>query len=162
MSFPAFLDRPQIVSRETHNRLAMDEFHRWGGTLQDDFLRVWSENLSQLLGTSRVLVFPSEIRYPLDVRIAADVLAFERDADGQALLKVRWTLLDGSAEQVRSVRETLYRRPILPPGDANASIAALSQTLADFSQDVAETLRALPRATQTPTPISPPTLEPLP
>ena len=24
----------------------MDEFNRWGGTVQDDFLRVWGENLS--------------------------------------------------------------------------------------------------------------------
>lgn len=142
VTFPVFLDRPQIVSRETDNRLAIDEFNRWGGTLQDDFLRVWSENLVALLGTSRIIVFPSEIRYRLDFRVAADILAFEGTAEGQALLKVRWSLLDADLNQVLSVREQSYRRAIRPPGDEEALIAALSETLADFSRDVAKTLAA--------------------
>ncbi|WP_338114169.1 PqiC family protein [Thiorhodococcus mannitoliphagus] len=145
VSFPVFLDRPQIVSRETGNRLKVDEFQRWGGTVQDDFLRVWSENLAVLLGTSQIIIFPSEIRYPLDFRVAADVLAFEGTAEGQALLKVRWTVLDAGLDRVLRVREQEYRRPIQAPGDDNAMIAALSATLADFSEDVAETLRRLPR-----------------
>ncbi len=145
MTFPVFLDRPQIVSRESVNRLAIDEFQRWGGTLQDDFLRVWSENLALLLGTSRILIFPSEVRYPLDYRISADILAFEGTADRQALLKVRWSVLDPGLNQVLSVRETTYRRPLEAPGDRNALIAALSATLADFSRDVATVTQALPR-----------------
>ena len=145
VTFPVFLDRPQIVSRASGNRLNVDEYNRWGGTLQDDFLRVWSENLALLLGTSRLLVFPSEIRYPLDVRVAAEVLAFEGTGDGQALLKVRWVLLDGYSEQVVAVRETSYRRPWSGMRDSEALIAALSETLAAFSRDVASEVRALPR-----------------
>ncbi|MBK1720713.1 PqiC family protein [Thiocystis violacea] len=152
VTFPVFLDRPQIVSRESDNRLAVDEFHRWGGTVQDDFLRVWSENLAVLLGTSRIIVFPSEIRYPLDFRVAADVLAFEGTADGQALLKVRWTVLDAGIDQVLRVQERSYRQPMAPPGDESAMIAALSASLGDFSRDVAQTLQALPRPPQSPNP----------
>ncbi|MBK1718678.1 PqiC family protein [Thiocystis violacea] len=145
VTFPVFLDRPQIVSRASANRLAMDEYQRWGGTLQDDFLRVWSENLALLLGTSRILIFPSEIRYPLDFRIAADILAFEGTADGHALLKVRWFVLDAELDRVLSAHETAYRRPLSPPGDAEAQLAALSLALADFSREVAAVLRTLPK-----------------
>ena len=111
VTFPVFLDRPQIVSRDAGNRLAVDEFNRWGGTLQDDFLRVWSENLAHLLGTSRILIFPSEIRYPLDFRIAADVLAFEGTPDGQAVLKVRWAVLDPISNRCWPCARTRYRQP---------------------------------------------------
>jgi len=145
VSFPVFLDRPQIVAREGGNRLTIDEFHRWGGTLQDDFLRVWSENLALLLGTSRILVFPSDIRYPLDFRVAAEVLAFEGTQGGDALLKVRWFVLDPDLDRVLQVREDVYRRPWDSSGDPGASIAALSGALADFSRDVAAALRTLPR-----------------
>lgn len=145
VSFPVFLDRPQLVSRLTDNRLEVDELNRWGGTIQDDFLRVLSENLGLLLGTSRIIVFPSEIRFPLDFRVAADVLAFEAMPDGQALLKIRWVALDGASDRVLVMREQSYRRPIQPPGDDNAMIAALSGALGAFSRDLAETLRALPR-----------------
>jgi uncharacterized lipoprotein YmbA len=161
VTFPQFLDRPQIVARDSANRLSLNEFHRWGGTVQDDFLRVWGENLGYLLGTSRVLAAPSEVRIPLDFRIAAEVLAFEGTPGNEALLKVRWSVLDPYLERTLASREDAYRCPIKAPPptqgtvqvlsgkapDQNyqAVVAALSQCLGDFSQDVAEVVRTLPR-----------------
>ncbi len=156
VSFPVFLDRPQIVTRAAGNRLTLDEFHRWGGTLQDDFMRVWSENLARLLGTSRILVLPSEVRYPLDFRITADVLAFNGTADDQALLKVRWIVFDPNLDQALVVRENSYRRPLAEPKDENALITALSATLADFSQDVATLVQGLPKPKPKPEPTQTP------
>jgi uncharacterized lipoprotein YmbA len=152
VTFPTFLDRPQIVVRDSGNRLDLDEYHRWGGTLQDDFLRVWSENLAYLVGTSRIVIFPSEVRYPLDFRVTADVLAFERGAAGDAVLKVRWAVLDPYLEQAQAVYETAYRQPLAAPGDEGALVAAMSATLASFSQDVADALQRLPRPEQPPKP----------
>jgi uncharacterized lipoprotein YmbA len=142
--FPEFLDRPQIVSRAGANRLALDEFHRWGGSLQDDFLRVLGENLGYLLRTSRILVEPAEARFPLDYRVIADVLSFEGTPDGEARFKVRWGVLDPYLEQVLVVREDTYRSPAGGEGQ-EAMIAALSETLAAFSRDVADQLRRLPK-----------------
>ncbi len=144
VTFPAFLDRPQIVSRDADNRLAVDEYNRWGGTIQDDFLRVWSENLSYLVGTSRILLYPSEVRYPLDFRITADILTFEGTPGGEAVLKVRWAVLDPLLERALAVHENTYRRPLRPPADQPALIAAMSAVLGAFSTDVAAVLRALP------------------
>jgi len=143
VTFPAFLDRPQIVSRDAGNRLAVDEYNRWGGTIQDDFLRVWSENLAYLVGTSRILLFPSEVRYPLDFRITADILTFEGTIGGEAVLKVRWAVLDPLLERALAVHENTYRQPLRPPADQAALIAAMSAALGAFSADVAAALRAL-------------------
>ncbi len=152
VSFPVFLDRPQIVVRTPGNRLELDEFHRWGGTLQDDFLRVWSENLSHLLGSSRIVIYPSEVRYPLDFRVTADVLAFEGTPEGEAVLKVRWAVLDPYLEQALALRENAYRQPLAEPRDESALIAALSAALANFSQDVASVVKTLPKPVQPPRP----------
>jgi uncharacterized protein len=152
VTFPGFLDRPQIVSRDPDNRLAMDEFNRWGGTLQDDFVRVWSENLVRLIGTSRIVIFPTEVRYPLDFRITADVLAFEGSATGEAVLKVRWSVLDPTLTEALAVAENTYRQPVRPPADRAALIAALSAALGAFSRDVAGVVRGLPRPTPPPKP----------
>lgn len=145
VNFPQFLDRPQIVTRDAGNRLAIDEFHRWGGTIQDDFLRVWIENMSALLGTTSVFAVPNEVRYPLDFRVTADVLAFEGTYDGYAVLRARWIVLDHRTDQVLRVEDTHYRRPLAEPKDEGALIAAMSETLGDFSRDVAATLRQLPK-----------------
>jgi uncharacterized lipoprotein YmbA len=142
--FPDFLDRPQIVSRAGSNRLALDELHRWGGSLQDGFLRVFGENLAHLLGTSQILVYPAEVRYPVQFRVIGNVLRFEGGADGQAVLKVRWAVVDPYSERPLMVRESVYRNRIKGEGRA-ALVAALSASLGDFSREVADTLRQLPK-----------------
>ncbi|WP_462320114.1 PqiC family protein [Halochromatium sp.] len=163
--FPQFLDRPQLVVRDGSNRLELEEFNRWGGTLQDDFLRVWGENLGYLLDTSRILIFPSESRAPLDFRITAEVVNFEGRQDGEAVLKVRWAVMDPRLEQTLASRDDLYRCPIRPiPAttdrgqmqvlglmaadtgqDSEAIVAAMSRCLGRFSRDVAEVLKGLPK-----------------
>ncbi|MBK5931307.1 PqiC family protein [Halochromatium salexigens] len=161
--FPQFLDRPQLVVRDGSNRLELEEFNRWGGTLQDDFLRVWGENLGHLLDTSRILIYPSESRMPLDFRITAEVVSFEGRQGGDATLKVRWAVMDPRLEQSLASREDLYRCPIapLPRGagqeqsepaadrmlaadQSEAMVAAMSRCLGRFSEDVAEVLSQLP------------------
>ncbi|TVQ87899.1 MAG: membrane integrity-associated transporter subunit PqiC [Chromatiaceae bacterium] len=162
VELPQFLDRPQLVARAGENQVTMDEFHRWAGTLEDDFLRVWGENLSHLLGTSRVLVFPREARLRPDFRITAEVLSFEAQDPAEVALRVRWTVLDAFLEQTLVAREDNYRCAIVPAAMAPASggraaaaaaaavasdatVAALSRCLGDFSRDVAGAIRTLPR-----------------
>ena len=145
VTFPQFLDRPQIVAREGANRLSLDELHRWGGSLQDEFLRVWSENLAVLLETSRILVFPSEVRAPVDFRILATVLAFEGTPDREAALKVRWVVQDGQGDRVLAVREDRYASPLRQGGGEEALVAAMSECLGAFSRDVADVVRGLPK-----------------
>ena len=142
--FPRFLDRPQFVSRDGENRLVIDEFHRWGGTLQDDFLRVIGENLAYLLGTSRVVVLPSDARFTLDYRLSADVLSFEGVDERQATLKLRWMITDPSLTKVYALHESVYQTSLPNPEDPGSLAAALSKTLAAFSRDLADLLRTLP------------------
>jgi uncharacterized lipoprotein YmbA len=144
VGFPAFLDRPQIVSRAGANRLDLDELHRWGGSLQDDFLRVLGENLAHLLGTSRIQVYPADVRFPLDFRVIADVLTFEATAAGDAVLKVRWAVLDPYLEQALVVRETAHHRQV-SGGGQEAMVRALSETVGDLSREIAGVLRRSPR-----------------
>jgi uncharacterized lipoprotein YmbA len=136
--FPQFLDRPQLVTRDGSNRLKVDEFHRWGGTVQDDFLRVWGENVAHLLGTSRVLVFPSESRMPLDFRITAEVIAFEGRADDSAVLKVRWAVMDDRLERVLAAREDAYRCPVRPPASVPRPAGSAAAASAPASSGNAE------------------------
>jgi uncharacterized lipoprotein YmbA len=165
--FPQFLDRPQLVVRDSANRLTLEEFNRWGGTVQDDFLRVWGENLAYLLDTSRILIFPSESRMPLDFRVTAEVVSFEGRADADAVLKVRWSVMDERLQRALASREDVYRCPIgtldegetagarigfgrgaktgLSPQRSEATVAAMSRCLGRFSEDVATLIRALPK-----------------
>lgn len=143
LALPDYLDRPQMVSGVGAQRIEVDEFQRWGGSLRDDIANTLGENLAYLLGTSRVVVLSSEFKLPVRYRLAVNILRFEADNEGQASLKVRWALLDSNAEVALAVRESDYRRSF-DRVDQDAKVSALSATLADFSREVADTIRFLP------------------
>lgn len=145
IEFPDYLDRPQLVSRAGAHRLSVDELHRWGGSLPEDFLRVLSENLAQLLGTSRIVLLPGEARFPLDYQLIAEVLAFEADEGGAAVLRVRWAVLDPEQGGALRVRETSHRQP-LAGSEPEDRVRGLSEALAAFSREVAAELQSLGRA----------------
>ncbi len=111
VTLPDFLDRPQLVDRSGANRLEVDEFQRWGGSLRADIVNILSENLAHLLGTSRVLILPAEVRVPVQYRLVADILRFEPGDDGHAHLKVRWA---PSASPIPRGIETARWRPSVP------------------------------------------------
>ena len=70
------------MTRSGENRLVYDESHRWGGSLEQDFLRVLGENLALLLNTERVAVYPIDPTFPIAYRVALDVQQFDgRPAD---------------------------------------------------------------------------------
>ena len=130
-SFPEFLDQPQIVTREGPNRLRSDEFHRWGSSLQADFLRVLAENLSILLGTSRIVVFPAESPFPVDFRVLLQVQSFEGSLGDEVILNARWSVArTAGGDRAVRVRQTLLREPVAAQ-DYDALVAAKSKIVAE-------------------------------
>ena len=142
--FPEYLDRPQLVQRNTANRLEVDEFRRWGGSLQDDFLRVLGENLSVLLGTSRIAIYPEAEQFALRYRVVLGVQQFERIPDGRVLLSVRWAVLDPRTERALLVRQSRLPQPVTGPG-YDGVIAAKNTALAELSREVARAIATLER-----------------
>ncbi|MFZ1536137.1 MAG: PqiC family protein [Chromatiaceae bacterium] len=143
ITLPDYMDRPQMVSGVGAQRIEVDEYQRWGGSLRADIANTLSENLAHLLGTSRVVIMPAEVKLPVQYRLIVTILRFDADNEGQALLKVRWALIDPNAETALTMRESAYRQSF-DQGDRAAQVAALSATLGDFSREVADTIRSQP------------------
>lgn len=94
IALPRYLDRPQIVTRPTPNELAIAEYDRWGGRLDENVAQVLAENLSRRLGTSRILLFPAEGASRADLRVTASLSRFECvSANGECVLEARWQVL---------------------------------------------------------------------
>ncbi len=132
-----------MVSGVGAQRIEVDEYQRWGGSLRADIANTLGENLAHLLGTSRVVIMPAEVKLPVQYRLVVNILRFDADNEGRALLKVRWAILDPNAEVALAMRESAYRQAF-DQGDQDAQVAALSATLGDFSREVADTIRGLP------------------
>ena len=55
-----YLDRSDIVIRDSQNQIRLAEFSQWAGPLQENFSRVLAENLSVLVTTDGVGSFPGD------------------------------------------------------------------------------------------------------
>ena len=117
---PAHLDRPQIVTRASENRLVLAEFHKWGEPLNTNFARVLAEDLAVLLATERVAVFPWRravpVDYQLEVRVASELLKLravdlEGNELGSAFLSLREAPQPDSAGTAPPLRWELPRSP---------------------------------------------------
>ena len=81
--FPDYLDRPGIVTRSSGNTIEIAEFDLWAGSLKDDFIRVLAENLSILLETDKMVLYPYIGVIPIDFRIGMYLNRFEGTPGGE-------------------------------------------------------------------------------
>ena len=146
VSIPAVIDRPQIVVSAGPNQVRLDEFNRWAAPLQGNISRVVADNLSSLLGTPRVSLFPQTMSGAADYRIAIQVQSFDSAPGDAATLDAVWTVSrakDGKSQTGRTaVREAA------PQGGFDGLAAAHSRALARMSRDIAEAVQSLARAGQ--------------
>ena len=145
VEIPTILDRPQIVTRTGQNRLEMDEFHRWAGPLDEDFARVVAENISILLPTDHVAVYPWGADFKPRYQVVLDVRYFEGRLGENIRLEVFWRVSD-SKGQGKLIEKKSIIIESLPAKDYEALVAAKSQALVKLSTEIVENIRKLPNS----------------
>jgi uncharacterized protein len=146
VSLPRYLDRPQIVTRTGPNELKLAEFDRWAEGLDANFARVVAENLSLMLPTARVVFFPWLRATTIDYQVTVDVAHFVSQVGGEGLLIADWLIFQGEGPQVVATGRSRFSAPAAGQ-DYASMVAALSQTVASLSREIATSLRGMgPRA----------------
>lgn len=142
VKFPDELDRPAIVTRNGRNRLEVNEFRRWGGSLEKNVIRVMEENLAVLLKTDRVMARPWERYFQPDVRIALDIRQFDGRLGEFASLNATWMILGPGSEAPLLVRRTIIQEAVTGEG-YDGLVDAQSRALASLCRDIANALAEL-------------------
>ena len=143
ISLPAYLDRPQLVTRASPNRLNLAEFDRWAEPLRDMFSRTLAEDVSALVGTDLVYVLPRRDAPALDYQVPVEVFRFDRDAEGQVKLLARWSIFHDEPSEPLLVRRLLIREPTPPESGAEEIIVALSRAVETLAREIARDLQGL-------------------
>ena len=144
VSFPDYLDRPQIATRNGRNALTFAEFHRWAGSLNKNFSRILAENLSILLATDRIALFPWKRATPIDYRVTINVMRFEGESGGDVTLKVRWSILGSGSETDLLIKMSTFTESA-EGSTYEAMVAAQSRALASLSREIAEAIATISR-----------------
>jgi uncharacterized protein len=142
VTLPPYTDRPQIVTRTGPYELQLAEFDRWAEALDVNFAHVLADNLSLHLPGSRVLVSPWPRASAIDSQVVVDVTHFLSQVGAESLLIADWTLLKGEGPQALTSGKSRFS---VPSGgqDYAAIVAAMSQTVASLSQEIATAIRGL-------------------
>jgi uncharacterized lipoprotein YmbA len=140
-----YLDRRSIVTRDSAYALRLANNDYWAAPLQDMVPRVLVTDLAMRLPNDRVESFPQISGSEGDYRIAVDISQFDIDATGLATLVARWRIYGRNATQpILLGQETLQRQA--EAGGYGGGVAALSLTLGDLSDRLAEATTTLRHA----------------
>ncbi len=136
LDLPAYLDRPQIVTRDGQHRLHAAPGHVWAEPLHDSALRVLTASVGATLASNRVFPVPRRARTALDWRVEIEIERFDGVLGGAVVLAARWSVYQADNRQPRLTRTSLIEQPAAA-GDYTALVEALSAALARLGEDIA-------------------------
>ena len=135
VSWPEYLDRPQLITRESPIRVRVNEFHRWAGPPQEDFLRVLTQNISLLLDSDKVFSHPWGDSFGVAYKVPLDVQQFDGNPGEAVLLNVRWAVL-GRDDKPLIIRKSVIKTEVNGT-DYDSLVLAESQALVELSKEIA-------------------------
>ena len=142
VSWPRYLDQPRIITRAGTNRLQASEFNRWGGSLEDDFVRTAIENLSALLQSELVVNYRRSNNFSPVYRVEMVVLRFDGQLGGDVTLDVKWGVINEATGKYELVTTSSIQRGTSGQ-DYDALVNASSMALSQLSEEIAAQLAQL-------------------
>ncbi len=143
ITFPQYLDRPQIVTKASAHEVELAEFHKWAEPLSENTSNVLAENLSALLSTDRIVQYPWKRSIHPDYQLSLEVIQFDGTKSQEAVLKVRWTLVGEDGETLLVKKTSHFTEPV-GGLDYEDFVQAMSRTLDSLSQEIADAVKGLP------------------
>jgi uncharacterized lipoprotein YmbA len=140
VELPAYLDRPQIVTRVSENELNLAEFNKWAEPLKDNFTRVLVENLSTLLCADAISIFPWKGSTPIDYQVEVTVIRMDGNVGGNASLVTRWAIFREKDKKMLLMKQSSFSRLLNSQG-YQALVSAQSGAIADLSREIAEGIK---------------------
>jgi uncharacterized lipoprotein YmbA len=135
-----YLNRPQIVTRTRTNEVRIHDFSYWGEPLSTNFTAILAQNLSVLLTTDRILIFPyrSKQELPLEYQVAVNVIRFDGEPGVEATLLVQYYILEFKENERKQVvaKQPLFRKALADKSFENL-VTTMSDLVADLSRDIA-------------------------
>jgi uncharacterized lipoprotein YmbA len=143
VELPQYVNRLQIVTGHNSPELQSSYSAQWAEPLQDGFTRVLAENLSLLLATDRVAIFPWKSVIP-EYQVVIEVTHFLGQTGGEVSLVALWSILSKNGKDVLVSKKSSFHEST-GSSEYAALVAAMSRTVAALSRDIAAAVVALPQ-----------------
>jgi len=142
IKLPEYLNRPQIATRTAPNELVLSYFDLWAEPLTDSVPRILAENISRLVCTREVALFPWKPSRVPDYRVEVELLQMDGTLGGTVFLEAWWTIFTGGEKKACVIKRSSYSEPVTGKG-YDTLVQAHSHLLAALSHDIAGALEEL-------------------
>jgi len=141
VKMPSYLLRNSMAVRNGPNEIEYIENARWAERLDQCFQRALAANLSRLLPSDSVYVADWG-RDQARASVFINVQQFDIDTQGRGTLIAQWRITaPGSETPLKSGEARLARTGPLPHGNADVIATTLSDLAAEFSRELAQSIR---------------------
>ena len=131
VSIAKYLDRSQLVVRNSENEILLEEFKQWAGPLRDVIPGVLLENLSYLLATDKIVNYPWKSRLRPDFQVEVDIFRLDGIPGENVKLTARWRIISSLNDDVTGMGKTEMMEPDYN-SDFDSFAAAQSRVLGRF------------------------------
>ena len=142
---PSYLDQPGIVTQVSLNEYRVEEFSRWSEPLGDNVSRILANNLTILLCTKLVSIFPWRSSMPFDYRLFVDITRMDGVLGESAILNASWMIFDGADKKRLLVAKQTTCKVPLTDKSYESFVAAQSRNLGVLSREIAAAIKISPR-----------------
>lgn len=140
ISLAEYLDRPNLVTQQAPNQLAVAEDHRWAGDLSASIARVTAANLGRLLHTGNVRTYPWQRDEEINYQVTLDIRQLHSESDGFAVIEAGWRAYSLPDRRLKASKTFTAREPLDSDG-YNSSVAAQSRLMERLAENIAASLR---------------------
>ncbi len=137
----SYLLRKSMAVRNGANEIGYIEDAQWAERLDQCFQRIVAANLSRLLPSANIYLTD----WPRDqavIRVFIDVQQFDVDSSGQGILHAHWRITPSDSEQqLKTGDARLSRTGASPRGQPEMVATTLSDLTAEFSRELAQSIR---------------------
>ena len=140
---PAYLDRPQIVTRDKALMLKFAQFDRWGEPLGQGVARLIREDLALRLPGAGVTTYPWDPSVPVTYRVTVEIMRLEGELDGDLRMMVQWQVIDMRSNKLVIMKVSELHQSVSPQ-DYSGLAATLSTQCASLSAEIAAAVLILP------------------
>jgi uncharacterized lipoprotein YmbA len=141
-SVAGYFDRTQMVTRTGNSRVSIHEFEVWSDPPADLIARAIVDDLARRFGADRVMVTPVQHFATPDWHVELDVLRFDVNESGQALLDARWTLLAGPNDHLAATRRERIETSAGGAIDTERRVVALREAVAVLANRIGDAIAA--------------------
>jgi len=138
VTVPELVDRPQLVTRISANKVNILESHRWAEPLKSEIPRLLAENLARLMRPARVSTYDQSASRTAEYRVVVDILRFESVPGEDVTIEALWSVRRG-ADGMMEKGHSIAREPANGTG-YEALVAAHGRALATISKDISRAL----------------------